>query len=244
MLAAVNIEQSKLLDLEDLQKLIGRVLYTPYLQRQSLSALADEGLLREILRVNARGLNASDEESFYYDPHTKHYTGMSKVLAGWCPGIRLADKALHSDFIHTLKGYPVYFASTDNYEDIRERFIPNCEAMLELVQLPADKKVSIYVDRAIAAEWFTKPSWSILNSKSLPGKKVTRPAPSPSNGSTGSCACSARATMPKISKSIIFAISGAPGRKILNWCSGSWRRPIQKSNHYREHPGDRSAGPK
>ena len=154
LLAAVNIEQSKLLDLEDLQKLIGRVLYTPYLQRQSLSALADEGLLREILRVNARGLNASDEESFYYDPHTKHYTGMSKVLAGWCPGIRLADKALHSDFIHTLKGYPIYFASTDNYEDIRERFIPNCEAMLELVQLPADKKVSIYVDRAIAAEWF------------------------------------------------------------------------------------------
>ena len=45
LLAAVNIEQSKLLDLEDLQKLIGRVLYTPYLQRQSLSALADEGLL-------------------------------------------------------------------------------------------------------------------------------------------------------------------------------------------------------
>ncbi len=74
------------------------------------------------------------EQSFYYDPHTKHYTGMSKLLAGWCPTIRLADKALHSDFIHTLKGSPVYFASTDNYEDIRKRFIPNCEAMLELVE--------------------------------------------------------------------------------------------------------------
>ena len=154
LLAAVNIEQSKLLDLEDLQKLIGRVLYTPHLQRQRLSALADEALLREILRLNARGLNASAEEAFYYDPHTKHYTGTSKLLAGWCPGIRLADKALHSDFIHTLKGYPVYFASTDNYEDIRKRLIPNCESMLELVQLPADKKVSIYVDRAIAAQWF------------------------------------------------------------------------------------------
>ena len=124
LLAAVNIEQSKLLDLEDLQKLIGRVLYTPHLQRQRLSALADEALLREILRLNARGLNASAEEAFYYDPHTKHYTGTSKLLAGWCPGIRLADKALHSDFIHTLKGYPVYFASTDNYEDIRKTVDP------------------------------------------------------------------------------------------------------------------------
>ncbi len=224
LLAAVNIEQSKLLDLEDLQKLIGRVLYTPHLQRQRLSALAHEALLRAILRVNARNLNASCEQSFYYDPHTKHYTGMSKLLAGWCPTIRLADKALHSDFIHTLKGSPVYFASTDNYEDIRKRFIPNCEAMLELVEVPADKKVSIYVDRAIAADWFYEAILEHPQLEIITGEKGFKA--SPCNGSTDNCACCAPETMPKISRSIIFAISGARGKRILILPNGWWKRPI------------------
>ncbi len=224
LLAAVNIEQSKLLDLEDLQKLIGRVLYTPHLQRQRLSALAHEALLRAILRVNARNLNASCEQSFYYDPHTKHYTGMSKLLAGWCPTIRLADKALHSDFIHTLKGSPVYFASTDNYEDIRKRFIPNCEAMLELVEVPADKKVSIYVDRAIAADWFYEAILEHPQLEIITWEKGFKA--SPCNGSTDNCACCAPETMPKISRSIIFAISGARGKRILILPNGWWKRPI------------------
>ena len=69
--------------------------------------------------------------------------------------LRLAEKALHSDSGHTLKGNPIYFDEVPTTIRISwNGIIPNCEAMLELVQVPADSKVSIYVDRAIAAEWF------------------------------------------------------------------------------------------
>jgi hypothetical protein len=61
---------------------------------------------------------------FYLDPHTKHYTGMQRVLKGWCASIRWADKVMHGNFIHTAQGHPVYFEWVDNYDDLRVRFLP------------------------------------------------------------------------------------------------------------------------
>jgi hypothetical protein len=65
---------------------------------------------------------ATQTRDFYFDPHTKHYTGMQNVLKGWCASLRWADKVLHSDFFHTAAGQPVYLECADNYQDMRERF--------------------------------------------------------------------------------------------------------------------------
>ena len=56
------------------------------------------------------------------DPHNKHYTGMKPNLKGWCATIRWADKALHSDFLHSVKGEALYSQCADNFADLRQRF--------------------------------------------------------------------------------------------------------------------------
>jgi hypothetical protein len=74
------------------------------------------------LAFNARQVRAEAGSDFYFDPHTKHYTGQQNVLKGWCPAIRFADKVMHSDFVHTAAGEPIYFETTDNFGDLRQRF--------------------------------------------------------------------------------------------------------------------------
>ena len=60
---------------------------------------AGEANVQAVWRWNAQQIGALSESDFYLDPHTKHYTGMKPILKGWCPVIRWADKALHSDFV-------------------------------------------------------------------------------------------------------------------------------------------------
>jgi transposase len=150
---ALNIERTKFINFEDLQCFIGYTQSTLKKQRDRLGSIADETLLKTILRDTLSKNQSDKRRTFYYDPHTKHYTGMAKVLKGWCPTIRFADKVLHSDFIHTLEGYPVFFTIMDNYQTMRERFIPNAEAFIDLLELPQNDKITLIVDREIAAQW-------------------------------------------------------------------------------------------
>jgi len=122
LLGAKNIEQTKLLDFCDLQMFLGGTKRLLNEQRQELKRLSTIEMIGELYRFNGEEVGAAGSKDFYYDPHTKHYTGMQKVLKGWCSSIRFADKALHMDFIHTSDGYPVYSEPTDNYEDLRSRF--------------------------------------------------------------------------------------------------------------------------
>jgi hypothetical protein len=130
LLGAVNIEQTKLLDFEDLHRLLGRTLRSLFPQRSQLSELASVSTVRKLLSFNGQLVGAPQTRDFYFDPHTKHYTGMQNVLKGWCANIRWADKVLHSDFFHTALGEPVYLECADNYQDMRERF---AEAVLTCV---------------------------------------------------------------------------------------------------------------
>ncbi|HEX2956244.1 MAG TPA: hypothetical protein VHO70_05415 [Chitinispirillaceae bacterium] len=99
--------------------------------------------------MNAEVADVAHCDDFYYDPHTKHYTGMHKLLKGWCSAIRWADKALHSDFIHTVEGMPVYMHHADNYHDLRERFFPVVTDFRQTIALPEKKKITIIIDRGI-----------------------------------------------------------------------------------------------
>ncbi|MBN1600009.1 MAG: hypothetical protein JW915_00300 [Chitinispirillaceae bacterium] len=85
-------------------------------KRLQLERIALTDTDQHILQVNAAVADIAHCDDFYYDPHTKHNTGMHKLLKGWCSAFRWADKTLHSDFIHTKEGMPVYMYHSDNYQ--------------------------------------------------------------------------------------------------------------------------------
>jgi hypothetical protein len=149
LLGAVNIEQTKLLDFEDLRRLLGRTLRSLFPQRTQLSELAASTTVPALLSFNAQLVGAAQARDFYFDPHTKHYTGQQNVLKGWCARIRWADKVLHSDFFHTASGEPVYLDCADNYQDMRERFAALLPRFRQAVGLPLEAVVTCVIDRGI-----------------------------------------------------------------------------------------------
>jgi hypothetical protein len=158
LLGAQNIEQTKYLNWEDLELILGEVVRFPTPQRDQLKALAaDPGLLDKLWRFNQTNLGPGVGSDFYFDPHTKHYTGEQNVLKGWCPKIGGADKVLHSDFIHTAQGAPIYFETTDNFADLRERFVGVIGRARQALQWPAGTVPTFVVDRGIyGLEFFEK----------------------------------------------------------------------------------------
>jgi hypothetical protein len=158
LLGAQNIEQTKYLNWEDLELILGQVVRFPTPQRDQLKALAaDPGLIDELWRFNQKNLGETVGSDFYFDPHTKHYTGEQNVLKGWCPKIRGADKVMHSDFLHTAQGAPVYFETTDNFADLRQRFCGVIGRARQALQWPVDTVPTFVVDRGIyGAEFFEK----------------------------------------------------------------------------------------
>ena len=158
LLGAQNIEQTKYLNWEDLELILGQLVRFPTPQRDQLKALADDpGLIDELWRFNQKNLGETVGNDFYFDPHTKHYTGEQNVLKGWCPKIRGADKVLHSDFLHTAHGAPIYFETTDNFVDMRQRFCGVIGRARQALQWLADTVPTFVVDRGFyGAEFFEK----------------------------------------------------------------------------------------
>jgi len=149
---ALNVEQTKYLNPEDLDLLLGATVRGLGPQRQRLKELAAGATADALLRWNGQRVGAAGQSDFYFDPHTKHYTGMAAVLKGWCPTIRWADKALHSDFLHTVAGQPLYFECTDNYEDVRTRLWGVVDRARATLGWPLDKPITLVIDRAVFAQ--------------------------------------------------------------------------------------------
>lgn len=149
LLGAVNIEQSKLLDFDDLDWMFGKTLRCLHPQRTELGSLASANTAEKLLNLNAEIANCNAYDDFYYDPHTKHYTGQLKILKGWCGSKHYADKIHHMDFIHTSDGQPVYISYADNYEDLRERFFKNIKNFRKITPSSENKIMTFIVDRGI-----------------------------------------------------------------------------------------------
>jgi transposase len=149
LLGALNIEQTKFLNWPDMSRLLGTVVRFPHPQRQELERVAIQANIEALARFNAQEIGAEAQSQFYFDPHTKHYTGQENVLEGWCPAIRWADKAMHSDFIHTVAGEPLYFETTDNFADLRQRFFDVATRCRQVLKWPAERVLTFVVDRAI-----------------------------------------------------------------------------------------------
>ena len=149
LLGAINIEQSKFLDFDDLEVLLGSSTRSLHPQRLRLAEMGRCGTAEELLRLNAGQCEAGGETDFYYDPHTKQYTGAASILKGWCGGLKRTDKALHTDFIHYSYGHPLHMQWVDNYHDLRERFLSNIEGFRELAKIEPERVLTITVDRGI-----------------------------------------------------------------------------------------------
>jgi len=167
LLGALNIEQTKFLNWEDLQLMLGRIVRFTHPQRQQLERLATEAACQALLAFNARQLKADTGSDFYFDPHTKHYPGQQNVLKGWCPAIRFADKVMHSDFVHTAAGEPIYFDTTDNFADVRQRFFALLEPVRRVLGWPKERVMTWVADRAVfGQEGFEKvladPTWHLI----------------------------------------------------------------------------------
>jgi len=149
LLGALNIEQTKFLNWPDMSRLLGMVVRFPFPQRQGLERVATQANIEALARFNAQQVGADAQSQFYFDPHTKHYTGEQNVLEGWCPAIRWADKAMHSDFIHTVLGEPLYLETTDNFADLRQRFFEVVEHCRQAMKWPQERVLTFIVDRGI-----------------------------------------------------------------------------------------------
>ena len=142
-------KQTKFLNPDNLELLLGPQLRGLGPQRRRLKELAEGPTADQLLRWNSQQVGAEAQRDFYLDPHTKQYTGMAEVLKGWCPTIRWADKALHSDFLHTVSGQPIYFECSDNCEDLRQRLWGLLDRARAALGWSADKGITVIIDRAV-----------------------------------------------------------------------------------------------
>lgn len=149
LLGCQNIEQSKELNYSSLNKIIGKSYKTLHLQRLCLKDSATKGNKKLVMQFNAELLDVNQQNDFYYDPHTKHYSGHLKILATWCPSVRLADKGINMDYIHTTSGHPVYFNTNDNFYDLRERFFANINDFRAMSGFDREKVLTHIIDRGI-----------------------------------------------------------------------------------------------
>ena len=150
LLGALNIEQSKLLNFYSLENMFCKLKRSLNLQRHLLGeyCLISNNMIN-LLRYNSTIVKERDCGDFYYDPHTKPYRGIQKILRGWCGNLGRPEKIINIDFIHTCNGEPVWLSHDDNFYDLRERFLNNLNSFRQALDIPDNRKLTIVVDRGI-----------------------------------------------------------------------------------------------
>ena len=149
LLGAKNIEQSKLLNYKSLNLFLDNPIKNLNSQRLKLKEFATDDNFDKLLSINARLVGVDEKTVFYYDPHTKHYTGLLDILKSWCSKVRMAAKVINTDFIHTTDGFPVYLKNGDTFEDMRVRFFKDIKEFRRIAEMPDDKVITLCVDRGI-----------------------------------------------------------------------------------------------
>jgi len=148
---AVNVEQSKSLCFESLAKFCPKSLKTLREQRQLLDDYATLDGELELYRINAGLLSDGPGKGkvYYFDPHTKRYTGTLNTLKGWCGSLHSVSRIINLDCFHTQSGRPCFIQHYSPYYDMRERFFMSLAVFDELFA-PDDRSGRTFViDRGI-----------------------------------------------------------------------------------------------
>lgn len=144
---AVNPEQSKTLVYDSLQLLLGPTVNSSWHQRRLLGEAAGAAGALQVLRANARLIRLQDETVFYFDPHTREYTGQEKMLLSWIGSKGRVRPGWHLDMVHTCTGQPCLVQAADNYDDMRVRLFVCRARMLLLFDQP--RTFEWVIDRGI-----------------------------------------------------------------------------------------------
>ena len=148
---AVNIEQSRMVTAEDLARFTGIAEPGIEPQRRQLRDLATPDAVVDIYAANARLLSDGPGKGdiFYYDPHSKEYTGGLDVLKGWCGSRHSIVKTMYLDAIHTESGRPCFLQHYSPYYDLRERFFMALEMFNRIFPEERRKDRTFVLDRGI-----------------------------------------------------------------------------------------------
>ena len=122
LLGALNMEQSKTVSKDFFNIFFGGNALKIQALRTSVYNLSTLGLRTELGSANIKRFCNLTSKIFYYDPHTKKYTGMLKILIGYCGSLHQMGKILISDYIHSVGGKPCFAEHFDNMYDLRVRF--------------------------------------------------------------------------------------------------------------------------
>lgn len=149
LLGALNVEQSKTVS----KNFFNLFLVADALKIQALRTavhyFSSLDLRMELAYANIRKFCDYNKKIFYYDPHTKKYTGMLKILAGYCGSLHQTGKVLISDYIHTIEGKPCFVEHFDNMYDLRIRFHFTVKAFKKLYPAEMRRGFTWIIDRAI-----------------------------------------------------------------------------------------------
>ena len=148
---AVNIEQSKSLCFEGLSRFCPDLIKTLRDQRQLLDKSATLESELELYQLNSLLLSDGPGKGkvYYFDPHSKHYTGILKVLKGWCGSLHSISKVVNLDCFHTESGRPCFIQHYSPYYDMRERFFMSLDLFDKLFTPDKRSNRTFVIDRGI-----------------------------------------------------------------------------------------------
>jgi len=148
---ALNIERSKSLCFNSLRYFLKNVEPVLRTQRKILDELASPENTIDLYRKNARLLSDGPGNGtiFYFDPHSKEYTGQLKVLKGWCGSAHSVSKIINQDSFHTRSGRPCYIRHYSPYYDMRERFFMSLNLFNQLFPEGQRSGRTFIIDRGI-----------------------------------------------------------------------------------------------
>ncbi|NQU34123.1 MAG: hypothetical protein HQ521_12895 [Bacteroidetes bacterium] len=149
LLGMVNIEQTKLLDPGSIKAMLGTFLKSLKHQRFHLMKLATEEVVAQLFAFNIDLVECHQCKDYYYDPHTKQYTGIQKILKGWSGSSHGIAKIINMDFIHTADGEPVYVKHLDNFNDLRERYVDVIDEFRKIMKSEKTDVMTFIIDRGI-----------------------------------------------------------------------------------------------
>ena len=121
---AVNIEQSKALCFDSLKVFHPESIVNLRSQRERIKEESSADMIIEMYRKNDTIIQdgPSTGKVFYFDTHTKKYTGQVKIMKDWCGSAHSVEKVGNMECFHTIHGRPCFIQIFSPYYDMRERF--------------------------------------------------------------------------------------------------------------------------
>ena len=150
----INIEQSKGICFSSMRVFSDQLSCVLSEQRSVADKLsAGENIMSLYMRNKELVGDGPDRgEIFYFDPHTKHYTGQLKILKGWCGSLHRPSKVLNLDCFHTASGRICFIKHYSAYYDLRERFFMSLYEFDTLFKEENRIGRTFIIDRAVYSE--------------------------------------------------------------------------------------------